>query len=364
MKILYISRLSSNIAAGLAWSVPAGVNAQSKIDDVLWINASDAFIPHWANVSAYHNYKEYGGLKLENLPAPFSKPDLVVFEGFNFIQHAKLSRTLNKRCIPYVIVPRGALTYEAQHNHSMWKKRLANLLFLNKYVKKSSAIQFLTVGERENSVGYNKNTNFILPNGFDDPGKYKTSFSERSVRATFIGRLDMHHKGLDLLLNVLEKNKTLLDKKHFHLSIYGPKRHDYNKIKDLIVEKGIEKVATIVDEISGKEKENLLLSTDLFIMTSRLEGHPMGLIEALAYGVPCLVSRGTNMYDEVLTSGAGWVCETDEDSIEGSLLRMLEETNTFKDKSLAARELASKYQWDKLAQQFHDKIIELKIVKE
>ena len=71
---------------------------------------------------------------------------------------------------------------------------------------------------------------------------------------------------------------------------------------------GIETVATIVDEIAGKAKEELLLNTDLFIMTSRLEGHPMGLIEALAYGVPCLVSRGTNMYDEVLSSNAGWVC--------------------------------------------------------
>lgn len=364
MKILYISNLSSNIAAGLAWSVPAGVDAQSKIDDVLWINASDAFIPHWANVSAYHNYKEFGGLKLENLPAPFSKPDLVVFEGFNFIQHAKLSKTLNKRCIPYVIVPRGALTYEAQHNHSMWKKRLANLLFLNRYIKKAAAIQFLTSGECENSLGYNKLTNFILPNGFNDPGIYKTRFSEDDIKATFIGRLDMHHKGLDLLLNVLEKNKDIFEKKHFHISIYGPKRHDYYKIKELIEEKKIGSVATIIDEISGKAKEDLLLNTDLFVMTSRLEGHPMGLIEALAYGVPCFVSRGTNMYEEVLSSGAGWVCETDEDSIESSLLRMLEERSTLKDKSLAACELASKYQWDKLAQQFHDKIIELKIVKD
>ena len=35
MKILYISHLSKNIAAGMNWSIPASVDAQSKVDDVM-----------------------------------------------------------------------------------------------------------------------------------------------------------------------------------------------------------------------------------------------------------------------------------------------------------------------------------------
>ena len=104
------------------------------------------------------------------------------------------------------------MTHSAQHNKSGWKKRIANILFLNRYIKKAAAVQFLTKGEYENSIGYNNLTNLILPNGFNDPGKYKNNFSKDDIKATFIGRLDMHHKGLDLLLNVLRRNKGVLEK--------------------------------------------------------------------------------------------------------------------------------------------------------
>lgn len=360
MKILFVSNLSSNKAAGLSWSVPAGVNAQSSIDDVLWINTSDAFIDHWAEVNAYHNSSEYGKFKLSNLPDQFTSPDIVVFEGFNFIKHAIFARSLERKNIPYIIVPRGALTYEAQNNHSKWKKKLANIFFLNRFVKKSLAIQFLTEGERDNSIGYNRHKNFILPNGFDDPGVYKSLFSKNAINALFIGRLDMHHKGLDLLLNVFERNKELLTTKNFHLSIYGPMRYDYYKIAEHIKDKQLQKVVSIIGEVTGKQKEDVLLNSDLFIMTSRLEGHPMGLIEALAYGLPCLVSRGTNMYNEVAEYSCGWVCETKEKSIEEALIKVLEENNTFIAKSLNARKLASCYHWDKIATDFHNILINLK----
>lgn len=39
----------------------------------------------------------------------------------------------------------------------------------------------------------------------------------------------------------------------------------------------------------------VLLQTDLFIQTSRHEGMPMGLLEALSIGVPCLVTVGTSL---------------------------------------------------------------------
>lgn len=353
MNILYISHLNTNVAAGPNWSVPASVNAQSKIDNVLWINTTDVTMEHWKSIRAFHNKMEYGGLHLNLFPEPFTKPDIVVFEGFNFIDFVFFSKELNKKKVPYVIIPRGSLTYEALHNHSHIKKKIAHFLFLNSFVKKARAIQYLTSGEEESSKRTFKTQSFVIPNGFDTPSIQKVDFSNNAIKAIFIGRLDMYHKGIDLLLDAITQIKNKLEDVGFHLSIHGPRRYDYYKIGEEINRLGINSVVTLKDEISGKEKEKELMQSDLFVMTSRLEGHPMGLIEALSYGIPCFVSRGTNMLDEVSNSNAGWTCEVTTDEIRDSLLKIIEEKDLLSQKGENALSLSKKYQWEKLAEQFH-----------
>ena len=356
MNILYISHLNTNVAAGPNWSVPASVNAQSKIDNVLWVNTTDVTMNHWKPVSAFHNKMEFGGLHLNLFPEPFNKPDIVVFEGFNFIDFVVFSKELNKNKVPYVIIPRGSLTYEALHNHSHIKKKLAHLLFLNSFVKKARAIQYLTAGEEESSKRTFNTQSFVIPNGFDTPSIQKKDFSNNAIKAIFIGRLDMYHKGIDMLLDAIAQIKPQLEEANFHLSIHGPRRYDYYKIGEEIKRLGIETVTTLKDEIAGKEKESELMQSDLFVMTSRLEGHPMGLIEALSYGIPCFVSRGTNMLEEVKHSDAGWTCEVTTDAIKESLLRIVSEKNLLHEKGEKALTLSKNYQWDKLAEQFHKEV--------
>ena len=359
MNILYISHLSTNIAAGLNWSVPASVNAQSKIDNVLWVNATEVTMDHWRKVEVYHNASEFGGLELSLFPAPFNKPDLVVFEGFYYMDDVKMGRKLKKAHIPYIIVVRGSLTHQAMHNHAWFKKFVAHTLFFNRFIRQATAIQYLTKGERDDSVKRFKTPYFIVSNGFDTPSVHKTSFSMDKTKAVFIGRLDMYHKGLDLLFDVITKRHEDLRLKGFELAIYGPRRYDFYKIGEEIKARNIGDIVCLNDEIGGKEKEMVLLDADVFIMTSRLEGHPMGLIEALAYGLPSLVTKGTNMKDEVEAEDAGWACAGDEKSIEEALFEMLDTRNEYMAKSERARKLAGRYQWDKLAAAFHNEVAKL-----
>ena len=65
-----------------------------------------------------------------------------------------------------------------------------------------------------------------------------------------------------------------------------------------------EKVLKLCGPIAGADKKKVLKDADLFLHTSRSEGHPMGVLEALAYGIPCLLTPGTNMASEVAASGA------------------------------------------------------------
>ena len=358
MNILYISHLSTNIAAGLNWSVPASVDAQSKKDNVLWVNMTEKQMPHWNKVNAYHNISEFGEKKhmLQCLPKPFDNPDVVVFEGFYYMDDVRIANKLRKNRIPYIVIPRGSLTQLALRNHAWFKKKVAHFLYFDGFVKHAKYIQYLTKHEAYDSIKRFKTPYFIVPNGVSIPPIQKTIFSNDGINASFIGRLDMFHKGLDLLLDALSDIHEVLLSASFHLSIYGPRRYDFYKIQEEIERRGITDIASIHDEITGKEKEMVLLNTDLFVMTSRFEGHPMGLVEALAFGLPCFVTPGTNMYDEIKELDAGWTCHGNVDDIKKALLDIVSQKNLFPQKGANARRLSMCYDWDKLAGDFHDAI--------
>lgn len=355
MDILYISHLSDKISAGPSWSVPASIRAQAKYDNVFWVNITSARMEHWLNIASFHSIEDCGRLRLKNLSGPFSSPDIVVFEGFYAIKEVLFSYELRRKRIPYVIIPRGSLTRQALRNHSWLKKKIAHWLFFNSFVKHALAIQFLTEKEHEDSIKLNKN-HVIIPNGFHQPVLRKECFSEVGIKALFIGRIDVYHKGLDLLVQACQQMKEELREAKFMITCYGPKGNEADGLDMLIKGYGIEDIVKLKGEIRGKEKENAILDADVFIMTSRFEGHPMGLIEALSYGLPVLVSRGTNMMDEVQEANAGWTCENEVNSIVTCLSRLIKEKSLLLEKSRNARLLASRYDWDLLAKDFHQAI--------
>lgn len=334
------------------------VKAQQAYDEVLWVNTTNVEMSHWKEVKAFHNLAEYGErLTLQILPESFSHPDLVVFEGLYFKEYVSFSKELKQASIPYIIVPRSSLTYQALHNHARIKKWFAHKLMFDRFIKNTWRIQYLTQKEAGDSAKYKGISYYILPNGVNLPESVKTSFSSDGIHAVFIGRLDMYQKGLDLLLQAIEQCQDPLRKAHFSLSIYGPQRYDHVLIKQWITDYGIADIVQVCDEITGEEKKRVLLQSDLFVLTSRFEGHPMGLLEALSYGLPCMVTPGSNMFDEVRNHQAGWTCEEDTESIKETLLSIISHTASFSEKGTHARELAKAYNWDVIAQRFHTEVL-------
>lgn len=361
MKILFISSLSTNIAAGLNWSVPASIKAIEKKNSCLWINTTNVVMEHWKQTICFHNLKEFGKkLSLSIVPIEFQKPDIVVFEGFYKLSHALFAKELRYHKIPYIIVPRCSLTKQALNNHSKWKKRIAHWLIFDSYVNKAASIQYLTEDEyRDSGDKWNMNY-FVLSNGFSTPIRKKETFHADILKATFIGRLDIYQKGIDILLEACDLLKDDLRSAGFCLQLYGPIRYHYHQINQIIKDKGLEDFISLEGETSGEHKENVLLDSDVFILTSRFEGHPMGLIEALAYGLPAIVTPGSNMSSEIRDANAGWTCnDLSVEEVSKMLRQFLLERNQLLIKSKNAMKLAQPYDWDILAGKFHDEVCKL-----
>lgn len=355
MRIVYISHLSKSASTGPTYSVPARIAAQKKVDEVCWINLTGVVRDGWKETGYFHDVSEIGELDLKNINECFYSPDLFVFEGFYNLKEVKLAKELAKNLIPYIIVPRSSLTKQAYNNHSWLKKRIAHVMYFNSFCKNALAIQYLTNQEyRDSGDRWNKQ-HIIIPNGIAVPQITKELFLTDGIKAAYIGRMDIHQKGIDLLLKACKRAETVLRDQHFELTLYGPHSEDYEKIDGLIHSLDLCDIAKLGGEVLGKDKEKAILSSDLFVLTSRFEGHPMGLIEALSYGLPALVTSGTNMGEEIQDSNSGWVCEPNIDSIYEQLMVIVRK-QSFGEKSANARQLSMKYDWRVIANDFHQQV--------
>ncbi|WP_180994335.1 glycosyltransferase [Bacillus sp. Marseille-P3661] len=355
MNIVYISCLSGNKSAGLTYSVPSQIESQSKVDNVFWYNLDPGY--RQDNVGSVKCYSiiEFPEIKVSKLPPPFNCPDIVIFEGVYFINYYKIGKELKHLNIPYVIIPRSSLTKDAQQTKNL-KKRIANHLFFNKFVNNAVSVQYLTEEEYKESGEKWNNNPLIIPNGTHKKVKRKLFKKSDNLKGVFIGRLDIYQKGLDLLLEACAVLKDEMKATNCTIDIYGPDQQgSKNSINQLIKKYELEECIHVYDAIFGEHKEKIILESDFFILTSRFEGHPMGLIEALSYGLPCLVTQGANMLDEISLYEAGWTAKTDTTSIIKAFKQLLNEKANLSMKGKSALELSQKYDWDEIAKVSSDK---------
>lgn len=349
MNILYLSHLGGASYAGPTYSVPKQIEAQSKIDNVFWYNATRGGKAEWKELSYYHDLAEFPEESIYRLPEPFNCPDLIIVECFYNMTTSRLLREMIKGKIPYIIIPRGELTAHAQKRKRL-KKSIANLLVCKRYAQKAAAIQYLTEQEYKDS-GDEWNKNYIIvPNGIDMPEKRKVAFTEDGIKCISIGRIEPYQKGLDMLIDACSQMKDELMRTNCTIDIYGPDV-DGKKIEleQTVERRGLEKIIHFYDGVYGEEKERVLLEHDVFLIPSRFEGHPMALIEALSYGLPCSVTTGSNMRNEIEEYGAGWTADNTVESVMQAIYQMMEERDSYIRKSVNAQMVAKNYMWENIA---------------
>lgn len=364
MNILYISKLTGDLWAGPNNSVPAQVLAQSKVDNVFWYNVNNIKRKEWEGLC--HNLNDYPSERLSDLPIPFQSPDIAIIQGIYNHPYSRIIQNLQVADIPYILIPRSALTKQAQLQKPL-KKYMGNLVYFNHMVGKASAIQYLTDQEKTDSGDHWNCNSFVIPNGINMPFKIKKSFHSNKLILSYIGRIDIYQKGLDLLLEVCKELKNELMEGCCVVRLYGPNQGKaLQKLKVLVSKYELEHIIEFYDSVFGIDKEEVLLESDVFIMTSRFEGHSMGMIEALSYGLPCLATTGTNLSDVITSYDAGWAAGNNIASIKNAIRKMLSERVLLTKKGENAVCLASAYSWDAIAQSSHEtfkKVIEEKIRK-
>ena len=135
----------------------------------------------------------------------------------------------------------------------------------------------------------------------------------------FLGRVHIK-KGPELVLDAMAEALKRLPEaltRNLHLVMAGPNDHEYGRhLQKLTSEPGLHGRVTWTGMVMGDLKWGAFYSADAFILPSHQENFGISVAEALACGVPVLISDQVNIWRAICHDGAGFV---DSDNRRGTL---------------------------------------------
>ena len=348
MIILHVFYSLGRKIAGADVIVPEHIKAQQKLETVGCINIANV------QIDGVENQFEYtDSFQISNLKEPFNKPDIIVFHQVYFPKFLKIAKEAKKLNIPYIIIPHGSMTKQVQSVRRL-KKIVGNIVLFNKFMKGAVAIQYLS--EDEKARTFKELPCFVSTNGIYMPAEQKDRFNEDKLVFSYIGRYDTHIKGLDLLVDAIKAKEELLRENKCVFNLYGPhteySKSDIENLGNIIVENGISDLVFINGPVLDVEKKETLLNTDIFIQCSRTEAMPMGILESMSYGIPCLITKGTSLTAVLEKYDAGYSCETTVEGIASAIEKAVAQKYLLKEKSNNAITLVKEsFLWDNVAKE-------------
>jgi glycosyltransferase involved in cell wall biosynthesis len=242
--------------------------------------------------------------------------------------------------VPYVLTPNGGYSNNVLTGRRRGLKSAWIRLWERDLWRRARLLHAVSPDEATDLAVLSSSTPVtFIPNGIDD------DLLEASVPPAshgsywlYLGRLAIDHKGLDLLLHGYRRAQDILGPKLPPLILAGPDfRNGREQLKDLIGMLDIGGSVSFAGPVYGEEKQKLLSGARCFVHTSRWEGMPFALLEAMALGRPVLITPGTNLCGYVEQYGAGWTVEATPESIGDGLVQVF---NSAPDRAQAKAESA------------------------
>jgi len=267
-------------------------------------------------------------------------------------------KVARRRAIPYVITPHGMLARWALAQKP-WRKKLALLLSWRQLIARSLFVQALTRAEADDyhQLGIEAPVE-VLPNGFfpeemgelPAAGTFHAAHPELGGRRFILFLARLHYvKRADLLLRAFAKVSKLSP--DVDLVLAGPDCGTRPRLEAEVKLLGLQARVHLPGPLYGPRKYAALVDAVCFCQTSVYETFSMSILEAMAAGLPPVITKGCN-FDEVGSSGAGAVIEGGENALADALVKMCTDADTRARAAERARSLVlAKYTWPIVARQ-------------
>ena len=301
------------------------------------------------------------------LSAQIRVADLVHVHGLWTVPTSAASALARAFERPYVITAHGMLDRWSLRNHSARKKMYAALIE-RANLDAASALHFFNEEEHEEARSFGiRAPAFILPNGVhiaqltDLPGREALWRQYPQARGKtvvlFLSRLHPK-KGLRLLVPAFARigalSRTLL-------MIAGPDEGGHRaEVEALVAREGLRGRVIFTGAVTGEDKQRLLGGADLFVLPSYQEGDSVAVKEALAAGLPVVITHACH-FSQVAREPAGLVIDPSVQELQHALEQLCGDDVLRARLAVNARPLIEReYTWDKLGtrlMQYYEKLL-------
>lgn len=266
--------------------------------------------------------------------------------------HSSLAaaRACRRRRVPYVVRPLGALAPWSM-GQKWARKWIAWHVGVKQMLRGAAAIHYTTAAERreaEERLGVRRGV--VVPLGVDiataDAFGAAPAFRRRYAAiagAPYVLTLCRLHpkKGLELLIDAFLEVTAAAEFAGWKLVIAGDGDAAYvTALRERIAARGGGARVVFTGWLDGVEKRGALGGAALCALLSRQENFGLAAAEALACGVPVLVSSEVNLAEDIRDAGAGWVVPLAPGQIAGVLAEALRDEDQRRARGAAGRGFA------------------------
>jgi glycosyltransferase involved in cell wall biosynthesis len=220
--------------------------------------------------------------------------------------------------VPYIVRPLGTLATYGLAQHSLLK-RASWLMLERRLLRHAAGVHFTSEAEKLEAARLGSWRSFVVPLGVEPfAGRTAAAADGDRLNYLYLGRIHPK-KRVELLLNAFAQ--VLQTAPNATLTIAGTGDHAYvRSLHDAAGQHGIAEAIHWTGHVAGLNKVRLLEAANAFVLPSINENFGIAAVEALAAGVPVVLTRGVAIYKEVEDRGAGMVVDDDAMSLAAGML--------------------------------------------
>lgn len=255
------------------------------------------------------------------------------------------ARAARRHGVPYLLSPRGILAPALVRTRGALRKRLWIELLERRNLEGAAAVHATSELEAREiaGLGLRLRSLVVVPNGVDLPDRPLPA-SRPPGRLLFLGRVSWK-KGIDRLIDALAHLPGV------ELVVAGP---DDEELTPALHERagraGVASRVTFAGAVDDRERDRLFAQSALLALPSRSENFGNVVVEAMAAGLPVVVTSAVGAAELVRAAGGGEVVPEEPMALATAIDKLLAEPERLAAMGCASRRYVEEHLgWPRVA---------------